>query len=312
MIPTQDRSQLLSLTLAAVRSQRDVDFEVIVVNDASTDRTAQMITRLGDRRIRLAQQDRPAGVSAARNRGIAEARGEWIAFLDDDDLWASQKLVRQLEAAKGSGCAWAYAGDVLVDAELRVLTGGPPPTPERVLSTLTRYNSVPSGGSNVVVRAEALAEAGPFDPTLRRTEDWDMWIRLARLGPPACVSLPLVAYRFHPGNVPVETSSIVREPDVLAERYGILVDRAAMQRRAAWASLRAGNRRSALRHYARAVSMGDIRSIGRAMVALVHPAVGSDRVFRMIKNRPEHEQWRRDAQGWLDDLLYHAAEGTPT
>ncbi len=312
MIPTLDRSHLLSLTLAGVRWQQGVDLEVIVVNDASTDRSALAVARLDDPRMRFAQQDRPRGVSAARNRGIAEARGTWIAFLDDDDLWARDKLVRQIEAAEASGRAWAYAGDVIVDAGLRVLAGRPPPAPEEVMESLARYNSVPSGASNVVVRTDALADVGPFDPNLRRTEDWDMWIRLAQLGPPACVHLPLVAYRFHPANIPSETASMVREPDLLAERYGMAVDRAAMQRRAAWACLRAGDRRGALRHYSRAASMGDLRSIGRAALALVHPAVGSDRIFRLIRNRPEDEPWRRMAQSWLDELARAAAQGAVT
>jgi glycosyltransferase involved in cell wall biosynthesis len=302
VIPTRDRSDLLHLAVVSVLTQQDVDIEVVVVDDASTDDVAGVVSSLADRRVRVVRQTSPGGVSAARNRGIAETRGEWVAFLDDDDLWAPQKLALQLEAATRSSRTWVYAGDVNVDDDLRVLTASAPPTPEQVMERLPRFNPVPSGASNVLVRADALAEAGPFDAGLRRTEDWDMWIRVARTGPPAFVPRPLVAYRFHSANVAAETTAIVEEADRLAARYGIPVDRAAMQRRAAWISLRAGDRRRAIRHYARAVALGDVRSVARAAVALVHPAVGSNRLFALLPQSPTDDARRVEAQDWLDDL----------
>jgi glycosyltransferase involved in cell wall biosynthesis len=286
--------------LLSVLQQRDVDLEVIVVDDASTDGTAEMVFQLGDPRVRLVRHASQQGESATRNRGIAEASGGWIAFLDDDDMWAPEKLTLQLESVKKAQRTWAYAGDVNVDDDLRVLSAFRPPTPEQIMRALPRYNPVPSGASNVIIRADALAETGTFDPDLRRTADWDMWIRLAKTGPPACVSRPLVGYRFHAANVAADTTTIVEEPELLAARYGIPVDRAAMQRRAAWIRLRAGDRRGALRHYARAVGMGDVRSVARAGVALIHPAAGSDRVFGLL--RRSDDAWRAEAQAWLDEL----------
>lgn len=302
IVPTHNRRQFLRLSLFSALRQRGVDIEVIVVDDASTDGTAAMISSWADRRVRLLRQTSRGGVSATRNRGIEQASGEWIAFLDDDDLWAPDKLRLQLESATRDGRTWAYGGDVNVDDDLRVLSAFRPPTPEQVMEALPRYNPVPSGASNAIVRADALAEAGPFDPDLRQTEDWDMWIRLARTGPPAYVARPLVAYRFHSANIAADTRAMVNEPDLLASRYGISVDRAAMQRRAAWAYLRAGNRGGAIRHYARAVVMGDGKSIARAAVALFHPAVGSDRVFGLLGRSRMDEVWKQNARVWLDEL----------
>jgi glycosyltransferase involved in cell wall biosynthesis len=301
VVPTRNRHHLLRLALFTALRQRGVDIEVIVVDDASTDDTVGTVSDLVGRGVRLLRQPVPSGVSATRNRGIDESRGEWIAFLDDDDLWAPEKLIRQLESVTAAGRTWVYAGDVNVDGSLRVLSASPPPSPEQVMEALPRYNPVPTGASNVMVRADVLAEAGPFDPELRRTEDWDMWIRLARSGPPAYVPHPLVAYRFHRTNIPIETSAITHEPNLLAARYGIPVDRAAMHRRAAWTCLRAGHRGQAVRHYARAVAMGDVRSVARAAAALVHPAAGSDRVFRLIRGGRD-ERWAEEAQDWLDEL----------
>ena len=214
-----------------------------MVDDGSTDGTAAMVAGLGDERVRLLRHDRSRGVSAARNTGIAAARGEWVAFCDDDDLWAPDKLARQLEAAARAGRHWVYAGDVEVDDRLRVVAGASPAPPERVVELLARHNAVPAGASNVVVRTDALARCGPFDAQLPNNEDWDMWIRLARLGPPAWVPQPLVALRQHAGNASWNMARMLRELQIIERRHGIAADRAAHYRWAAWVALRAGRAR---------------------------------------------------------------------
>jgi glycosyltransferase involved in cell wall biosynthesis len=304
VIPTRDRSRLLALTLRSVRWQRGVDLEVLVVDDGSTDDTAEVVAAIADPRIRLVRQPVAQGVSAARNRGIAEAGGTWVAFLDDDDLWAPDKLVRQLQAAHQTGRAWVYTGGVNVDQRLRVLEGGPPPPPDRVLELLECYNPVPVGASNVLVHAGTLARAGPFDGRLRRTEDWDMWIRLARLGPPAWVCRPLTAYRMHPAsNAAADADRMLAEAAVLADRYRIPVDRAAQYRRAAWTCLRAGRRREALRHYVGAVRAGDVTSLARAAAALLHPAPKGSYLHRPFRGRDAPtRRWNAEAQVWLEQL----------
>jgi GT2 family glycosyltransferase len=303
VIPTRDRGRLLALTLCSVLWQRGVDFEVVVVDDGSKDDTAEVAASFADPRIRLVRQHAPLGVSAARNRGIAEAGGTWVAFLDDDDLWAPDKLARQLEAARRSGRAWVYAGEVSIDQHLRILDGGPPAPPERVIEGLARHNAVPAGASNVVVHADALAHAGHFDTRLRNNEDWDMWIRLARLGPPAWVCRPLVALRVHPGNASQNMDRMLEELDVIERRHRIPVDRATHCRWAAWTCLRAGRRREALRYYAKAVRVGDVTSVARAAVALVHPGVAAARVGRPLRSGSAGQAWVAEAQTWLDALL---------
>ena len=87
----------------------------------------------------------------------------WVAFLDDDDLWAPDKLDRQLHALQDTRREWAYTGDIVVDGEFRILSGAPPPSPEEVIESLRRYNSVPAGASNVIVSSRLLSHVGPFD-----------------------------------------------------------------------------------------------------------------------------------------------------
>ena len=195
VIPTRDRPDLLALTLRSALWQEDVSMEVLVVDDGVRPDTRTVTTQLGAERVRLLRNAGPPGVSGARNSGIAAARGRWIAFLDDDDLWAPGKLSSQLTAADEASAGWVYAGDVTVDETLRVRDGAPPPSPEAVVAELRHHNAVPAGASNVVVRRDLLATVGRFDPQLRTSEDWDLWLRLARTGLPACVQRPLVALR---------------------------------------------------------------------------------------------------------------------
>jgi GT2 family glycosyltransferase len=295
VVPSHNRARLLRRTLQSILRQRMTDLEVIVIDDGSSDDTAT-IAAGADPRMRLLRNSTSGGVSKARNRGIAEAFGEWVAFCDDDDLWSPEKLARQLEAAENAHREWAYAGDVNVDDTLRILSGGPPPSPDEVIALLPRWNPVASGGSNVIVRSRVLAKVGGFDPTLRRTEDWDLWIRIARTGPPAWVCEPLVAYRFHPGNVVGTPGEMVDEARRLAARHAIPVDMTAMHRRAAWAALRGGRRLLAARHYAHACARGDVRSLGRAALALFHPNVGGDGLFGLLRR---DDAWVAQAERWL-------------
>jgi glycosyltransferase involved in cell wall biosynthesis len=245
-------------------------------------------------------------VSTARNRGAAEARGRWVAFLDDDDVWAPEKLASQLAAAEREDRAWAVTGAVSVDDGLRVLAGEPPLAPERIVADLGRYNSVPAGASNVLVRAELLAVTGGFDPRLRHMADWDLWIRLGRAGMPATVPRPLLAYRLHRANATMDTAFDPQEPlaelDAIVDRYGIPADRLAVDRWIAWTCLRAGRRGASLRAYLRAAKGGDPRSLVRAAIGLLHPAVGRRVYYRPFLRHGQDEAWLAEARSWLRDL----------
>jgi glycosyltransferase involved in cell wall biosynthesis len=269
VIPTRDRPDGLRRSVRSVLAQRDIELEVVVVDDGSTEPAVPVVAAFDDPRVRLVRHEVSLGESAARNRGIAEARGDRIAFLDDDDLWAPDKLIRQTEALRSTGRSWAYGGEVVVDDELRVLSGSPPPPPDAVAESLRRYNAVPGSASSVLVTRELLSRVGTFDTGLRRTADWDLWLRLVREGPPAAVLDPVVAISVHPGNVSRDMESLFSELDVIAARYGVDVDIARHRRWAAWTSLLEGRRAGAVHHYLAAVRAGDPTSLLRAVAALV-------------------------------------------
>src|SRR5512144_711038 len=97
IIPTRDRPRWLPRTLVSALAQRGIEAETIIVDDGSSTPVAERLTPAALSRVRVVRHPRPLGVAEARNRGIAEARTNWVAFLDDDDIWAPTKLSRDLE-----------------------------------------------------------------------------------------------------------------------------------------------------------------------------------------------------------------------
>jgi glycosyltransferase involved in cell wall biosynthesis len=198
VIPTRDQVGLLtSHAVPSALGQESVPLEVIVVDDGSSDGTTAAVEAIDDDRITLLRHEQSRGVSAARNTGIAAARGDWVAFLDDDDLWSPRKLRSQLDAAEAAGARWVYAASFVVDAELHPLYAHPVPTASAIAPALERGNVVPAGPSNVMVRADLLREVGDFDVTLAQGEDWDVWLRLAKTEQPAVCDDVLVATLSH-------------------------------------------------------------------------------------------------------------------
>ena len=107
VIPTRDRRDLLAATLDSVLAQRDVQVEVVVVDDGSRDGTADWLRSLDDPRVRVLRNETAIGTGAARNRGLHEVTADLVAFVDDDDLWAPDKLARQVAAIEATpGAGW--------------------------------------------------------------------------------------------------------------------------------------------------------------------------------------------------------------
>jgi glycosyltransferase involved in cell wall biosynthesis len=282
VIPTRDRWPRLESTLRGALAQEGVSLELIVVDDGSTDQTPARLAEVEDSRLRVLRHDSSRGVAVARNAALAQAAGEWIAFLDDDDLWAPQKLSRQLAAAGAAGATWVYSGAVVVDEDLRLLDDYPAPAPDTVLDMLLSYNPVPAGASNVMARADAIREVGAYDETLFQLADWDLWIRLALAGRAASCPERLLAYVQHPGGMLVsDESGLVEEFERLREKYrdacrsrGLEFDRMGLMRWMAWGHSRAGRRRQAAARYLRAGALYARRGKLWASGANLRDAVG--------------------------------------
>ena len=265
VIPTQGRWALLRRTLGGALRQRGVELEVVIVDDGSSDETAERLAELGDSRVRPLRHEVSRHVAAARNAGIAAASGEWIAFLDDDDLWAPDKLRAQLAATAAQQADFAWCSGLVVDASCSVLETWPARGPDEILRLLLRGNWMPAGASNVVARTDLVRELGAFDEELRHFADWDLWIRLAAAGRGAACPEALVAYVRHQRNmILTDPRGVVRELYALAAKhraaaglYGVPADRvlpdeAGVFRWLGASQARSGRRARAAAYYLRA------------------------------------------------------------
>ena len=194
VIPTYNAARYVGQAVDSVLAQTFRDVEVIVVDDGSTDDTANLIRELGPPVRYLHQENQ--GVSVARNRGLAESTGRYVAFLDADDTWLPGKLAKQLEALAAGADRLSYTAGFVTDADLNILeVRRPGPVTREVL--LMEGNLMGVGASTVLCERALFSGAGEFDPSLSQCADWDMWIRLAALTGFAYVDEPLVNYRQH-------------------------------------------------------------------------------------------------------------------
>ena len=277
VIPTRDRPHWLARSLRAACSQEGVEFEVIVVHDGPDSGGLAPARKSGDRRVRTLELESPAGMAAARNAGTAAASGEWVAFLDDDDLWSRSKLRDQLDAA-GDEAGFVYSGAVSIDDVGRVIASQPPIERTDLHSALLRWNEIPAGSSNVMVRRSALVALGGFDPGFTHLADWDAWIRIsAEVSAVAHDSITVAYIQHAQANSLRPKAEFEREFDLLQEKHaraagerGVCFDRPAFLSWLANRQLHAGRRRAAASLLLEAARLerrplGVIRS-GRALV----------------------------------------------
>lgn len=140
VIPTRNRWSRLSVALTVALCQEDVDVEVIVVDDGSSDETPAALASLKEPRLRICRHDVQHGTARARNAGINAAQGTWLAFLDDDDLWSPHKLRSQLDVAEPCDASFVYTAAAHIDESKKVVGMIPAPEPRRVLRLLLRGN----------------------------------------------------------------------------------------------------------------------------------------------------------------------------
>ena len=256
VIPTRNRWPILSThALPSALTQERVDVEIVVVDDASDDGTATGLAGLRDPRIKIVRNEVQRRLPGARNAGAAVASGEWLAFLDDDDLWSPSKLRAQLDVAASSLASWVYGRCIVVDAQKRPIELHPFPQPEDLPVLLLGGNHVPGGGSNVIVRAEAFRSVGGFDEELRYFEDWDLWLRLVQHTLPAACPDVVVARVEHGQNMLFRDGVDVR-PDferLLAKQSRVThAQRLAVAEWVAHENMRTGHHLRAAALYARA------------------------------------------------------------
>jgi len=315
VIPTRDRWPLLLRAVESVLRQDHGSMEVIVVDDGSASPPPED-PLLRDGRVRVLRNPRSLGVGAARNRAIGESDGEWLGFLDDDDVWAPSKVRRQLESAHGEANVGLVYGSALnVTWQLDPIGVYPALDAATALPRLLEHNHVPAGASNILARRTAVREVRGFDEKLPKLTDWDLWIRVLTISDAATVPDVVVAYVQHAqamsttdcGPLLDEYARFRRKHAALAQRLGIRVSARAFL---SWA---VGRQRSVSRSAAARCSLAggvrfrEPRSLARgAGMLLLPPALGdglSARRGRAPGGRP------RETPDWLVHYRPNGVDG---
>jgi glycosyltransferase involved in cell wall biosynthesis len=196
IIPTRARPELLRQAIASARAQTITDLEIIVaVNGPENPLTARTLEIASGCRVVRVER---AGIAVALNAGIAIARGEWLAFLDDDDLWEPNRIEAALEAARLTSADLVISDFVVFDDSGGVQAPARRPPPGMPMSEAWTRKTY-SGCSAAFARRSAVAALGGFDEDLTGP-DWDLWMRLAWHGPVAWTDGYLVWIRHHTEN----------------------------------------------------------------------------------------------------------------
>lgn len=276
VLPTHNRPALLMQAAGSALAQQGVEIEVIVVDDASSDETPAVLSGIDDDRLTVLRHEVPKGPAAARNAGIDRAGGEWIAFLDDDDFFAPDKLRIQVEDADRQGSSFSYTGRIEIDESGSIIQRRLMSEHPSLAVGLLEDNLI-GGPSAVIARSDLLAEIGGFDERLPPLEDWDLWIRAAATGPATVRREPLYAYRRHSENLWVTAAARIPDSfEVMRKKHAPAAAQAGIEFGSAWIArwtaardITAGRRLRAARRLLRsAATERNMRDAARALLAL--------------------------------------------
>ena len=281
VIPTHNRRELLLRTVDSVLAQRDVDLKVVVVDDGGADGTPDAVRRLGRSNLTLIRHEESKGVSGARNAGLRSADTPWVAFVDDDDIWAPDKLSAQLASLSAEPDArWSCVGAVRVDADLRVVSHHAPPPSGDVAAALLERNVIPGGGSGVLTSVALARTVGGFDERISILADWDFYLRLSLEAPVAAAGRPLVAHYLHSDSMYYDPTGIIRELFYLEDKYrGLPPDKSFRADHARWfidfalMSKRLGNERTAVSLLRRGVREAGVVPLAVEALSRLGPAL---------------------------------------
>ena len=211
VIPTYNRSELLNNSIKSVLSQTFGDFELIVIDDCSTDNTPSVLGSFLDERLKVIRNNRNMGISAVRNIGVTSSQGKYIAFLDDDDEWQPDKLEKQMNIMENGpvslGCV--YSGSLIIGADGgEAVRSSVPIHRNRVLKELLLENFITT--STVLIKKSCFDKAGLFDEEIPYGEDYDMWIRIAEDFDYDFAPEPLTKYCIHQTSMTRNYATVIK------------------------------------------------------------------------------------------------------
>jgi glycosyltransferase involved in cell wall biosynthesis len=197
IMPSYNTARFLQETIDSVLAQTYQNWELIIVDDCSTDDTASIVESIKDDRIRFFQNETNSGAAVSRNRALREARGRWIAFLDSDDLWEPKKLEKQIFFMEENNCSFSYTNYLEIDEESRplgrIVTG-----PKRITKT-GMYSYCWPGCLTVMYDAEKLGMLQIED--IKKNNDYAMWLKLCKKADCLLLDEVLASYRRREGSI---------------------------------------------------------------------------------------------------------------
>ncbi len=218
IIPAYNAERTILETIASVQQQTFSNFELIVINDGSKDRTLELLHNIADERLKIFSYEN-GGLPVARNRGISHATGEFIAFLDADDLWTPDKLEAQLEALQqqkeaGVAYSWTY----FMDNQGKTLSPGEHIFLEGNVYADLLVNNFVASGSNPLIRKQAIESIGGFDSAFPHCADWEYWLRLAACWHFVVVTKHQILYRQSSGGMSSKIDGIEKQQIIMIEK----------------------------------------------------------------------------------------------
>jgi len=219
IIATYNRAPIISQSIESVLAQTFKDYEIIVVDDGSSDGTKQLMRERFAGKLVYIRKEVNGGLSAARNTGVKAARGRYVAILDDDDLWLPEKLKMQvglIEEQPSLGLVYCNSLTINEHDEVKGEIKGS--KRGALFDELLSSNCLgpPSG---VLVPKTVLAQVGYFDENLSALEDWDLWIRVSQLYDIDFVDMPLLRYRVHGDNMSKDVTNMQRSTFTVLDKY---------------------------------------------------------------------------------------------
>jgi glycosyltransferase involved in cell wall biosynthesis len=221
VIPTYNRANLIARSIKSVLSQTYQDFELVVVDDSSTDNTKEVVTSFNDERVRYIRHEQNRGEAAARNTGIKVARGEYIACQDSDDEWLPEKLAKQVQAFENCppdiGVVYTGFWKIENNEKTYIPFSWVNQKEGDIHRELLKGNFI--GSPATLIKKECFKKVGMFDEKLFHLVDWELWLRISKYYHFEYIDKPLVIAHYHSDNVSSNHQAFIEALVSILQKY---------------------------------------------------------------------------------------------
>jgi glycosyltransferase involved in cell wall biosynthesis len=227
IIPTFNRADVIEETVRSVLAQTYSFFEIIIVDDGSNDNTSEVVKCLNDSRIRYYFFENSGLPAVSRNKGLRLANGEFVAFLDSDDLWLPEKLAKQVKILQEQKDVFLVYSQCIVKQNERIIKISPlhPKSGHIFCQLYLAYNMIPCMA--VIMRNRGVDSPYFFDenPFLRAAEDYDLWLTISRTEKIVGIAEPLTVYCLHADNISQDFDKTIKQWKFIINKFRPFVPR---------------------------------------------------------------------------------------